>query len=77
MRNRIIINGRADALHYEIREIVKVANEAERLGQTVTWENIGDPVQKGESVAICLSGRGDKDIDTVKRILGEKANGHP
>ena len=51
MRNRIIINDRAEQLHYEIREIVGVAKEVERLGQKITWENIGDPVQKGESVA--------------------------
>lgn len=50
MRNRIIINDRADELHYEIREIVSVAKEVEQLGQNITWENIGDPVQKGEHV---------------------------
>jgi len=28
--------------------------------------------RRGESVAICLSGRGDKDIETVKKFLGNK-----
>lgn len=50
MRNRIIVNDRAEKLHYEIREIVAVAKEVERLGQNIIWENIGDPVQKGERV---------------------------
>ena len=35
-------------LKYEIREIVVAAHELERLGVELTWENIGDPVQKGE-----------------------------
>ena len=29
-------------------EIVGAAHEIEALGQEITWENIGDPVQKGE-----------------------------
>lgn len=37
-------------LTYEIREIVAVALELEKLGVEITWENIGDPVQKGEAV---------------------------
>ena len=35
-------------LKYEIREIVVAAHALERLGLELTWENIGDPVQKGE-----------------------------
>lgn len=35
---------------YEIREIVEVAQKIEKLGQPITWENIGDPVAKGEKV---------------------------
>ena len=31
-----------------IREIVAVAHEVAALGQPITWENIGDPVAKGE-----------------------------
>ncbi len=48
MRRNIVHMG-ADALQYEIREIVLVGHEMRRMGQTLTWENIGDPVQKGES----------------------------
>ena len=47
MRRNILHLGAA-SLKYEIREIVTAAHEIERLGQEITWENIGDPVQKGE-----------------------------
>ena len=49
MRNTITDPG-ADNLVYEIREIVEVANKIKSLGQTISWENIGDPVAKGEMV---------------------------
>ncbi|MBU2234630.1 MAG: pyridoxal phosphate-dependent aminotransferase [Proteobacteria bacterium] len=37
-------------LVYEIRNIVNVANRLKQAGVEVIWENIGDPVQKGERV---------------------------
>jgi len=49
MRRDIVHEG-SDQLSYEIREIVTVANELEKLGVTITWENIGDPIQKGETL---------------------------
>lgn len=49
MRQNIVHDG-ADELKYEIREIVEVANKIEALGMPISWENIGDPVAKGESV---------------------------
>ncbi|MBP6881745.1 MAG: pyridoxal phosphate-dependent aminotransferase [Candidatus Pacebacteria bacterium] len=49
MRNTITHPG-ADELVYEIREIVEVANKIKSLGQPIVWENIGDPVAKGERV---------------------------
>lgn len=49
MRNNIVSLG-ADELKYEIREIVAVAKEFDNLGLGIVWENIGDPVQKGEQV---------------------------
>lgn len=49
MRN-IITHPGADNLVYEIREIVEVANKIQAYGQPITWENIGDPVAKGEPV---------------------------
>ncbi len=49
MRNTITHPG-ADNLVYEIREIVGVANNIEKLGQPIIWENIGDPIAKGETI---------------------------
>ncbi len=37
-------------LIYEIRHIVAVASKLKEYGVEVNWENIGDPVQKGESI---------------------------
>ncbi|HPA41562.1 MAG TPA: aminotransferase class I/II-fold pyridoxal phosphate-dependent enzyme, partial [Candidatus Hydrogenedentes bacterium] len=50
MRRDIVHEG-ATNLKYEIREIVGVAREVRGLGQPVTWENIGDPIEKGEVLA--------------------------
>ncbi len=50
MRNTITHPG-ASSLVYEIREIVEVAKKLEALGLPIVWENIGDPVAKGERVA--------------------------
>ncbi|MCC6488117.1 MAG: aminotransferase, partial [Candidatus Hydrogenedentes bacterium] len=49
MRRNIVHMG-AGSLSYEIREIVAVARQISAAGQEITWENIGDPVQKGEKV---------------------------
>jgi aspartate/methionine/tyrosine aminotransferase len=37
-------------LTYAIREIVQVGYKFRDLGLNVTWENIGDPIQKGEKI---------------------------
>lgn len=37
-------------LVYEIRSIVSVGNKLRDYGMEVHWENIGDPVQKGEKI---------------------------
>ena len=47
MRRNIVHMG-AGELHYEIREIVQIAYEIRNTGRDLIWENIGDPVQKGE-----------------------------
>ena len=49
MRNDILHIG-AGELNYEIRGIVSVANKLETLGVQIRWENIGDPVAKGETI---------------------------
>lgn len=50
MRRNIVHVG-ADALVYEIRQIVALAQKIESFGVEVTYENIGDPIQKGEKIA--------------------------
>ena len=47
---RNIVHAGAGSLSYEIREIVAVGREIRSLGQPITWENIGDPIEKGEVV---------------------------
>jgi len=49
MRNNIVHIG-ADELTYEIREIVEVGQELQKLGVPMLWENIGDPIAKGQEV---------------------------
>jgi len=49
MRRQIVHEG-ADQLTYEIRGIVAIAQQVSDCGVDVFWENIGDPVQKGEKL---------------------------
>ncbi|AEF97312.1 pyridoxal phosphate-dependent aminotransferase [Methanotorris igneus] len=53
MRNNIVHVG-ADELTYEIREIVDIAKKIEKFGVEITWENIGDPVAKGEKIPLWI-----------------------
>ncbi len=87
MRNNIVSLG-ADELKYEIREIVAVAKEFAKLGLDIVWENIGDPVQKGETVPdwikdiITATMKEDltyaysptKGLDATREYLAQKAN---
>ncbi|MGD0091691.1 MAG: pyridoxal phosphate-dependent aminotransferase [Planctomycetota bacterium] len=50
MRTPIVHEG-VKYLEYEIRQIVEVAKTIEALGVSMTWENIGDPIEMGEKVA--------------------------
>jgi alanine-synthesizing transaminase len=45
-----IVHPGAGELHYEIRGIVEFAEALRETGIDITWENIGDPVAKGEQV---------------------------
>lgn len=63
MRTNIVHPG-ADELTYEIREIVEVGKELESQGLDMVWENIGDPVAKGERVP-----------DWVQKIIVDTING--
>jgi len=49
MRQKLLRSG-ADELSYEIRGIVKKAEQLSALGIAVQWENIGDPIQKGKKL---------------------------
>ena len=49
MRTNIVAEG-ADELSYEIREIAEFGKQVEGLGVKMIWENIGDPVAKGERI---------------------------
>jgi aspartate/methionine/tyrosine aminotransferase len=48
---RDIVHPGAGKLKYEIREIVAFARSLSRWNIPVQWENIGDPVKKGEPIA--------------------------
>jgi len=50
MRRNLVWDG-AEQLRYEIREIVDFADKLKEMGRDIRWENIGDPIQKGETVA--------------------------
>jgi aspartate/methionine/tyrosine aminotransferase len=47
---RDIVHPGAGRLTYAIREILQVAYRFRDLGMDMTWENIGDPVRKGEPI---------------------------
>jgi alanine-synthesizing transaminase len=49
MRTLLLRPG-AEELNYEIRGIVKKARMIASLGKKITWENIGDPIQKNNKV---------------------------
>ena len=47
---QLLLRPGAEELNYEIRGIVKKARQIEALGYPMTWENIGDPIQKHNHV---------------------------
>lgn len=49
MRQKLLSEG-ARELTYEIREIVKKAEQLKKLGVDISWENIGDPIQKNHKL---------------------------
>ncbi|MBI5816962.1 MAG: pyridoxal phosphate-dependent aminotransferase [Candidatus Yonathbacteria bacterium] len=63
MRTNIVHAG-ADELTYEIREIFEVGRELEKLGMSIVWENIGDPVAKGHPVPPWIR-------DIIKKTVNE------
>ena len=63
MRTEIVHIG-AGELTYEIRNIVKVGERLQVLGMETYWENIGDPVAKGEKIPQWMK---DVVADTVQQ----------
>jgi len=49
MRQQLLRQG-ANELSYEIRGIVKKAEQLQALGHEILWENIGDPIQKNHQL---------------------------
>ena len=49
MRIELVPPGTGE-LTYEIRNIVNVAEKLQKLGVKINWENIGDPIVKGEVI---------------------------
>lgn len=49
MRQKLLSEG-ANELSYEIREIVKKADQLKKLGVNISFENIGDPIQKNHKL---------------------------
>jgi aspartate/methionine/tyrosine aminotransferase len=49
MRVQLVPTGTVE-LTYEIRNIVNVAEKLQKCGVTINWENIGDPIVKGEDI---------------------------
>jgi aspartate/methionine/tyrosine aminotransferase len=49
MRQKLLNDG-ASELSYEIREIVKKADQLKKAGVNIVWENIGDPIQKNHKL---------------------------
>jgi aspartate/methionine/tyrosine aminotransferase len=49
MRNDLI-NPALGGMTYEIRNIVNVAEKLQKHGVKINWENIGDPIVKGETI---------------------------
>ncbi len=63
MRRELVPIG-ASALSYEIREIVIVANQLKQMGLNLIYENIGDPVAKGEKLPIWIK-------DILKNLIND------
>jgi len=55
MRTDIVHMG-AGELTYEIRNIVNVGMKLQKLGLKTNWENIGDPIAKGEKIPGWMKG---------------------
>lgn len=55
MRKKLMKEG-AGKLSYEIREIVAKAHQLQGMGREISWENIGDPIQKSAKIPSWMKG---------------------
>jgi len=76
MRRNLVHSG-AGQLRYEIREIVQFARELEGFGVRVTWENIGDPVAKGEKLPDWIKGIVSRLASEDPSYAYSDTQGHP
>lgn len=53
MRNELVPPS-AGKITYEIRNIVNVAEKLQKHGVKINWENIGDPIVKGEAIPVWM-----------------------
>lgn len=61
-----IVHPGADELRYEIRSIVEFALKLSKSGVSITWENIGDPIAKGEPVP-----------DWIRQTIADEVGANP
>lgn len=87
MRKDLLFAG-AEELRYEIRGIVDKASRFEEMGLPITWENIGDPVAKGEKIPewikekvkesfdsdIAYAYSPTKGLDEARNFIAERTN---
>ncbi|HNZ65058.1 MAG TPA: pyridoxal phosphate-dependent aminotransferase [Smithella sp.] len=85
---RFEISRGGSGLTYEIRNIVLIANKLKELGVDIIWENIGDPVQKGEQIPAWMKDvlieiiKDDasfaysptKGVDSTRKFLADRLN---
>lgn len=69
MRNELVNPG-AGELTYEIRNIVNVAEKLQQYGVRINWENIGDPIAKGEKVPCWM-----KEV-VVREVMNDETYGY-
>jgi aspartate/methionine/tyrosine aminotransferase len=69
MRSELVSPG-AGELTYEIRNIVNVAEKLQKHGVKINWENIGDPIVKGEAIPAWM-----KEI-VVKEVMNNDTWGY-
>ena len=53
MRTDLVSPGSGE-MTYEIRNIVNVAEKLQKCGVKINWENIGDPIVKGETIPLWM-----------------------